>query len=710
MKLKLLFLFMAVCLVTPAFAADDMDTFNRRLSVAKDKVETAEIYKAIGDDQAAKGLFDKAAEAYLKALPHVRDRLTEDETTQIAIYLSWGGKLREAETELRALLQKNPANARARTQLARVLLWSESQEGVNSALAEAETVLKKLPDDRDALRVKAEGLRFKGEADRAITIYKGLLERSDDFDTRIGLSYAYLEKGDIGQARTSSSPLRPVFPYQKQDLEKLNREIEKASQPPPKIAAVSQADSLKAEGDALAAKQQFIMAAGKYEEALALSPRFPVDEWLAMATVMSWGGKHKAARRELEALLIQDPANVPARLQLARVLLWTGEFDAAIGKVETILTTQPGNRDALTVKANALRLKGFNRDADRLYKALLTQAEDFDVREGLTYRYLTGGERLKTDESLALMKPRYPYEEKGLAQIRIDRDAAFRPRLSGGVSFYGDKDDNRVTTYATGAQFWLGNWRTNLDYSHVSAWAPGRSNESDYVNLSTYSRMPWYGGIGGGVGLAQGSFMTWKALVDFDVLYGSVGFLASSDSYAYTAQLIENGIRALTLSASIVQRPTDRITLRGGYSYREYSDDNNSHDVQASLAFLFFRKPAIAVGYRFRYLDFRRQSGGGYWDPDNYFANSGFVNLSFEANRVYGYIEPYIGYHSYTRFDESQGGVFYGFAGSLGYRMTNWMALEGTAEWGNYAGSSAVFSGGEGWYYNQVGLRLIISF
>jgi hypothetical protein len=42
--------------------------------------------------------------------------------------------------------------------------------------------------------------------------------------------------------------------------------------------------------------------------------------------------------------------------------------------------------------------------------------------------------------------------------------------------------------------------------------------------------------------------------------------------------------------------------------------------------------------------------------------------------------------------------------------MTNWMALEATAEWGNYAGSSAAFSGGEGWYYSLVGLRLIISF
>jgi tetratricopeptide (TPR) repeat protein len=699
MKLKLLFLVIAVFLVAPAFAADDLDTFTRRLATAKDRGEEVEIYKMMGDYHAKRHVYEKAAEAYVKALPDLRNRVTEDEMTQVAVYLSWGGKLKAAETELHALLQKNPANVRARAQLSQVLLWSND---LNGALSEAETVLAKISDDRKALLVKAEVLRYKGEVDRAIVIYKELLERADDFDSRIGLSYAHLEKGDLDQAKTVSSQLRPEYPYQKQELEKLHIELKK----PP--VTISKHDTLKAEGDRFAAANDYKTAAVKYEEALALSRNFPLDQWLRMATVMSWGGKHKEARHELEAILAQAPSNLPARLQFARVLLWMSAMDAAIREADTILAFQPGNRDAILVKADALRRKGFYRDADRLYKSLLIEKEAFDVREGQTYSYLTGGNRLKTDESMVLLKPHYLYEQKEMERLHIDRDWAFRPRLYGGVTFYNDKDDNEVTTYSAGTQFWLGNWKTNLDYSHVSARAPGLSNESDNVQLSTYSRMPWYGGIGGGVGLAQGGIMTWKALADFDVLYGSVGLLAAREAYSNTAELVEKDIRALILSASIIQRPTDRITLSGSYSYRDYSDDNSSHDVQASAAYLFLRIPAISAGYRFRYLDFHRQSYGGYFDPDNFIANSVFVNLSFWTNRVYGYLEPYIGYQIFDRYGESRSETFYGAAGSLGYRVTDRIAIEGNAEWGNYAGSGVAAGGEEGWYYGQIGVRFII--
>jgi tetratricopeptide (TPR) repeat protein len=701
MKLKLLFLIIGVFLVTPAFAADDLDMLTRRLAAAKDRGEQVEIYRMMGDYHAKRHIYEKAAEAYIKALPDLRNRVTDDEMTQVAVFLSWGGKLKEAETELRALLRKDPANTPARVQLSRVLLWSYD---LNSALIEAETVLTKSPDDRNALLVKAKVLRYKGELDRAIVIYKGLLERSDDFDTRIGLSYAYLEKGDLDQAKTFSSQLIPEYPYQKQELEKFNKELMKPH------AVIGKPDMLKAEGDRLAAANDNKAAAVKYEEALALSHDFPLDQRLRMATIMSWGGKLKEAGNELEAILLQEPSDIPARLQYARVLLWMSAMDDAIREADAILAFQPGNRDAILVKADALRRKGFYRDADRLYNGLLTEKETFDMRVGQTYSYLTRGNRLETDESMALLKPHYLYEQEELAKLQIERDWAFRPRLYGGVTFYNDKDDNEVTTYSTGGQFWLGNWKTNLDYSHVTARAPGFSNESDNVQLSTYSRMPWYGGLGGGVGLAQGDIMTWKALADFDVLYGSVGLLAAREAYSSTAELIEKDIRALYLSASIIHRPTDRITLSSSYGYRDYSDDNRSHDVQVSAAYLFHRIPAISAGYRFRYLDFRRQSYGGYFDPDNFIANSVFVNLSYWSTHVFGYLEPYFGYQTFDRYGESKSETFYGAAGSIGYRITDRIALEGNAEWGNYAGSGVAAGGEEGWYYYQIGARFILLF
>lgn len=700
MKLKALFLIIVFCLATPAWAAENMDSYTKRLARAKNNTERIQIYKLMGDYQAEKGDYGKAAEAYIKALPGIRKLITDDELTQIAIYLSWGGQLKAAEAELRLLVQINPDNVRARSQLARVLLWSGNLDG---ALSEADKALVKKPKDRDALLVKAEGLRYKGETDGAIAIYKKLLANSDDFEARIGLSYAYLEKGDVKQADAAASRLRPEYPYQVQEIEKLRAEFKK-----PRPEALP-ADFLKQKGDRFSAVKDYKSAAEHYQYALELPNNYSPEERLRMATVMSWGGRNKAARRGLEAILAQEPSHIAARVQLARVKLWMGELDSSIDEAQTVLAVQPDNRDALLVKANALRRKGLYRAADTEYKSLLFQADDFDVREGQAYSFLTAGDRVRTDENIALLKPNYSYEIEEAARIGIDRDWAFLPRVYGGFTYYDDKDDNRVTTYNAGTQFWLANWKTNLDYRHFSARGPDRSNESDDVQLSTYSRMPWYGGLGGGIGLAQGDSLTWKALADFDVLYGSVGFLASKEAYYNTAELVDKDIRVLNLAARTVQRVTDRITLRGSYAYRDYSDNNSSNDVQASAAFLVFRNPATAVGYRFRYFDFRRQSRGGYFDPDDYFANSIFVNLSFEANRLYGYIEPYTGYQTFKRYGESNGEVFYGAAGLLGCRVTDRIAFEGAAEWGNYGGSIA-YGGESGWYYWQAGLQVVFLF
>ena len=64
------------------------------------------------------------------------------------------------------------------------------------------------------------------------------------------------------------------------------------------------------------------------------------------------------------------------------------------------------------------------------------------------------------------------------------------------------------------------------------------------------------------------------------------------------------------------------------------------------------------------------------------------MNLSFETDRFYGYIEPYVGYQNYERYDDSHSEIFYGSTGSLGYRVNKWLAVEGNAEWGNYGGST----------------------
>lgn len=709
------------CFLTNAFAADAISDFNKRLADAKDNVEKATVLKELGDYYTAAGQHEQAADTYLKALPDLRDRLPEDQLTDVAIGLSWGGKLDVSSTELRSILKKNPGNTKARAHLAKVLLWSGKQD---EALSEVNTVLAAKPNDRDGLLVKAEVLRIKDELDAAISIYNELLKGGDDFDARLGLAYAFFQKGDIAAAQNAIPTAKPVYPYQEQELKNLSGEIQKVlSSRQAAIAAVGpKADQLKSEGDQLAEAEKYPAAADKYVKALDLSRGFPVAARLEMATVMAWAGMHKRSARELEDIIAKEPTNMDARIQLTQVLLWQGEFDASIRQADIVLAKDPGNREANLSKANALRSKGFFRKADQYYKALLAKSDNFDVRAGQTYGFLASGNKIATDDSLARLKPRNSSEQKELSDLRGERDWAMRPRLYAGTNFYYDNDDNRVTTLYGGTQFWLGNFRTNVDYSRLRLQGEATGvddagntilfntgKETDYVQLSTYSRMPWYGGIGGGVGLSDGKFFTWHGKADMDVLYGSVGVYIANEPYNYLADLVESNIRSKAYQAWLNQRPTDRITVTGSFTHREYSDSNGSDDIQASISYLVLRNPFISVGYQFRHMDFRRQSGGGYFDPDDYRAHSVFTTFAYYNLPFYMNITPYVGYQDFTRNDEHEHGIFGGVTGLLGYRIGNRMAIEATGEWGNSPTGGGTSAGaGTGWYYYVAGLRVIL--
>ena len=50
------------------------------------------------------------------------------------------------------------------------------------------------------------------------------------------------------------------------------------------------------------------------------------------------------------------------------------------------------------------------------------------------------------------------------------------------------------------------------------------------------------------------------------------------------------------------------------------------NDLQWSTQYALYSKPHIVIGHRFRLLDFQKQSGSGYFDPNNYIANRGFAS------------------------------------------------------------------------------------
>ncbi len=176
--------------------------------------------------------------------------------------------------------------------------------------------------------------------------------------------------------------------------------------------------------------------------------------------------------------------------------------------------------------------------------------------------------------------------------------------------------------------------------------------------------------------------------------------------FSETAQLIENRIRYTDLSSSFEVPLPRRFTFRARYSFKDYSDDNRSHDYAVSLAHTFDRKnPVIGLGYRVRYLDFHRETGSGYFDPSDFLSHQGIVTFSYEHVGRYIYLEPFFGHQSFKRQRADHDDWIWGGSGTVGIRLSKKVSLETSGEGGNYTVGTAA-----GFKYYLVGLRLRVTF
>ena len=204
-----------------------VESYRQRIQAAESGKEKARLHKELGDVFSSRGDIPNAGEEYAKALSLDRG-FSRDDRLQMARHLSWSDRIDDAIRELDAILAEDPGNIDARNHLARCLSWKGK---LGRALEETEKVLAKSPDNRDALLVKANSLKWAGNKNAALSIYKGLLQKQEDFDTRLGLSQAYLSDGFLRGAREGAGLLKPVYPYQETEARNLQAEIKRATRP-----------------------------------------------------------------------------------------------------------------------------------------------------------------------------------------------------------------------------------------------------------------------------------------------------------------------------------------------------------------------------------------------------------------------------------------------------------------------------------------------
>lgn len=186
---------------------------------------------------------------------------------------------------------------------------------------------------------------------------------------------------------------------------------------------------------------------------------------------------------------------------------------------------------------------------------------------------------------------------------------------------------------------------------------------------------------------------------------GSVGVTLTREVLSDTAELLQHRIRMTTAGINLKQNLTERVSVKGRYTYKSFSDGNHANELQWWTHYVLYLTPRIVIGHRFRLHDFQKQSGSGYFDPNNYIANRAFASLYFENRSYYTYVEANLRYQTYPRYGVVSANFIHGGAGSVGIKPLQNLSHEINIEGGSFATEST-----SGFNYSTVGPTILLRF
>lgn len=482
-----------------------------------------------------------------------------------------------------------------------------------------------------------------------------------------------------------------------------------------KIRATTDRSSLaslyKELGDQYVAQDRITEAADAFSSALTTDrDRFSASERIQMAVYLSWADRLRESEKELRAVLAREPKDLDARIHLARVLSWQGELSEAVEEADKILKEHPNNREALLVKADALQWRGNYTEAIPLYRQL-SKGDDFEARIGLSRSLLATGNRTAAAEIMNSLKPVNSRQEREFRRLRESINQETRPSVDARYNYFSDSDDNRLNRYSLSSNFSVGNQKLGLTFRHTDAEDKTRDNRAEDLSFRVYSNPTDSVTLGVGLGFTQlrdgdtSNFPTGHLRFDTKLFRGTAGANLHREVLTDTAELIENRIRMTNVGLYISQPLADRVLVYAGYNYKDFSDGNHANDIQLVSQYSIYLNPRIAIGHRFRFLDFHKQSRSGFFDPDDYVSNRVFTSYWLERDRYYTYLEGYVGYQTFRRNRVASDDFIYGGSGSIGFKPTSALAIEFNGEGGTFAAGSA-----SGFKYFVIGPRLLFRF
>jgi tetratricopeptide (TPR) repeat protein len=482
----------------------------------------------------------------------------------------------------------------------------------------------------------------------------------------------------------------------------------------PSPTRFEQARRFKSAGDGFVKSDDLEKAVDAYIQALDLDRgAFHADERTRMAIYLSWADRLTRAEEELREVLQSEPGNRGARVHLARVLSWKGDLRRAIEEADRVLEQVPDDREALQIKADTLQWRGDLRRAIPIYRELISTQDSFDARFGLSQSLLAARDRLSAKEASQSLSPATANQKTRFGRLQESLDDAFRPKLDARYVRFSDSDKNRLDRYSVSPGFWFGNFELGALFRHTEANDDQRYKRAEEVSFKAYTNLSESFGIGGNLGIAHFSrgdsstYPTGELRVDAAYPGAKLGASVTREALTDSAELIENGIRATFAALQWTQRLTERLSFVSTYRYGTVSDSNHLHDGRLTSQYVVWMTPKITVGHRFRYVNFRRQSGGGYFDPNDYYSNRGFVSFYMEQEKFYSFADLYVGQQAFKRYGVASKDPVYGGSASLGFKPTRAVAFEFSIEGGQLASAA---SSGSGYSYLNFGPRILVRF
>lgn len=479
--------------------------------------------------------------------------------------------------------------------------------------------------------------------------------------------------------------------------------------------------ALKEKGDASLQQNALEKAASYYVEAYnadSLKHTLTSETTRKMAVAIAWAKQYDDSIMMLNALIQANPNDDASRTELARILSWKGDLKGANEQIGIVLNHAPQNKDALKIKADLLRWNGKNNDAINIYQALLHDENQFDTRIGLAHAYVSLGEFEKAQAIRSSTLCSLPYQEKELKELeaRINKEQKcyqkrpIRHEITfPQMSYFKDTDSNEATRLEGGYAFFGDNFTLRSVYQKTLAESDTQKAHADMLNVDVSVPLDNNWNVSAGAGLQElnggQKTITHGAISHSNQNYSLYAGL-SKNYLTDTAALINNKIGMTTYALAGTYSITDTLIGSATYNYRDYTDNNFANDFLAGLRYRYLREdPSLDIGYRIRYLNYDRQSGGGYFDPEQFLSHQFYLSASKQIECTTISIEPYFGHQSYRRYALDHNDWFWGGSLLLRQQITPNIAAQLNAEGGNYAMGQTV-----GYDYYLVGGKLIFSF